>query len=157
MTGVQTCALPISTDLWLIGGVALLVLIVLGLFHKELELTSYDPTHARVIGIRADFLRLILLGLLALAVVAGIQAVGVILTNALLVTPAAAAALLSNRFPRRMIIAAGIAVLCAAGGLYASFVFQVSSGASIVLACTAAFALAALAHSVIARPGKQSP
>ena len=145
-----------STDLWLIAGVALLVFVVLGLFHKELELTSYDPTHARVIGIRADLLRLVLLGLLALAVVAGIQAVGVILTNALLVTPAASAALLSHRFPQRMIIAAGIAILCAAGGLYASFVFQVSSGASIVLACTTVFAGAVLVHSLIARSGKQT-
>ena len=63
-------------------GVAATVLVALLLFHKELELTSFDPTHAEVIGIRADRLRYLLLILLALAVVTGIQAVGVILTSA---------------------------------------------------------------------------
>ena len=132
-------------DLYLIAGVAAVVLTALWLFHKELELTSYDPTHAEVIGLRAGLMRLLLLGLLALAVVTGIQAVGVILTNALLVTPAAAAALLTESLPRRMLVAAALAVACAAGGLVASYLLQASSGACIVLACTAAFALSALA------------
>jgi len=132
-----------TADLYLIAGVAAVVLVTLALFHKELELTSYDPTHAEVIGLRAGAMRLLLLGLLALAVVTGIQAVGVILTNALLVTPAAAAALLADSFPRRMLVAAVIAAGCATGGLFASYRLEASSGASIVLACTAAFLVAA--------------
>lgn len=131
-----------TQDLYLIAGVAAVVLLTLGLFHKELELTSFDPTHAEAIGLRAGLMRLLLLGLLALAVVTGIQAVGVILTNALLVTPAAAAALLTDKFPRRMLVAALLSAACAAAGLVASYLLQASSGASIVLACTAAFALA---------------
>ena len=131
-------------DLYLIAGVAVVVLVTLWLFHKELELTSFDPTHAEVIGLRAGLMRLLLLGLLALAVVTGIQAVGVILTNALLVTPAAAAALMTDSFPRRMLVAALLATACAAAGLVASYLLQASSGASIVLACTAAFAAAGL-------------
>lgn len=137
-----------TADLWLIGGVCLTVLFVLTLLHKELELTSYDATHARVIGIPADGLRLILLGLLALAVVTGIQAVGVILTNALLVTPAATASLLSQRFRTRMVIAAAVSTLSAIAGLVASFYVEASSGASIVLACTAAFVVCALLTSL---------
>lgn len=133
-----------TQDLYLIAGVAAVVFVALVLFHKELELTSYDPTHAEVIGLRAGLMRLLLLGLLALAVVTGIQAVGVILTNALLVTPAAAAALLTDSFPRRMLVAAVLATVCAAVGLVASYLLRASSGASIVLACTAAFALAAV-------------
>lgn len=126
-------------DLWLIAGVAGVVLLVLLLFHKELELTSFDATHAEVIGIRSDGLRLLLLGLLALAVVTGIQAVGVVLTNALLITPAATAALVTDRFPSRMGLAALLAVGSAASGLLASYFLQASSGASIVLACTGTF------------------
>lgn len=136
-----------TQDLYLIAGVAAVVLLALALFHKELELTSYDPTHAEVIGLRAGLMRLLLLGLLALAVVTGIQAVGVILTNALLVTPAAAAALLTDSFRRRMLVAALLATACAVVGLVASYLLQASSGASIVLACTAAFALAGLITS----------
>jgi ABC-type Mn2+/Zn2+ transport system permease subunit len=131
-----------TADLWVIGVVAGVVVAALLLFHKELELTSFDPTHAQVIGLQADRLRYGLLALLALAVVAGIQAVGVVLTSALLVTPAATAALLTNRLPRMMGVATLIAVGSAVAGLYASYYFQVSSGAAIVLACTICFGVA---------------
>lgn len=130
------------TDLGLIAGVAVLVLLVLTLFHKELELTSFDPIHAQVIGLRADVVRYGLLMLLALTVVVGIQAVGVVLTNALLITPAATAALLTHRLPRMMVIAALVAIVSGLVGLYASYYFSVSSGAAIVLTCTACFGLA---------------
>ena len=76
-----------TLDLYLMAGVAAVVLITLALLHKELELTSFDPGYAQVIGLRPAALRLVLLFLLALTVVSGIQAVGVILTSALLVTP----------------------------------------------------------------------
>jgi ABC-type Mn2+/Zn2+ transport system permease subunit len=135
-------------DLIFIAIVAALVVIVLIVFHKELELTSFDPTHAEVIGLRADTLRTVLLVLLALAVVAGIQAVGVVLTSALLVTPAATAALLTNRLPRMMVLATVIAVGSGIIGLYASYYFEVSSGAAIVLSCTACFAIAWLFRTI---------
>ncbi|MBL8057775.1 MAG: metal ABC transporter permease [Anaerolineales bacterium] len=129
-------------DLWLMAGVTALVLAALWLFDKELELTSFDPTHAEAIGLRADLIRYGLLGLLALTVVTGIQVVGVVLTSALLITPAAAASLLTNRLPRMMALAAGVAVSAGILGLYVSYYFDVASGASIVLACTAFFGLA---------------
>ncbi len=68
-------------DLALMAGVAFVVLSALFLFHKELELSSFDRTHAQVIGIRTDALNYLLLVLLALAIVTGIQAIGVILTR----------------------------------------------------------------------------
>jgi ABC-type Mn2+/Zn2+ transport system permease subunit len=138
-------------DLYVIAAVAVIVLLTLWLFHKELELTSFDPTHAEVIGLRAGSMRLLLLGLLALAVVTGIQAVGVILTNALLVTPAAAAALLTNSLTRRMLLAALLAAGCATVGLVASYWLEASSGASMVLACTLTFAGCALLTSLSKR------
>lgn len=60
------------SDLLLISIVAVIVLGTLILFHKEFELTSFDPTHAEVIGLRADRLRYVLLILLALTVVTAI-------------------------------------------------------------------------------------
>lgn len=142
-------------DLHLMMGVAAIVLVVLLLLHKELELTSFDPTHAEVIGIRADHLRYVLLILLALAVVTGIQAVGVILTSALLVTPAATASLLTDRFPRMMLLSALAAGLAAFLGLWCSYHWQASSGAAIVLASTGLFLIAWLLQAVrqrLARP-----
>jgi manganese/iron transport system permease protein len=131
-----------ADDLRLMAAVTTLVLAALWLFDKELELTSFDPTHAEAIGLRPDLTRYGLLALLALTVVTGIQVVGVVLTSALLITPAAAASLLTNRLPRMMVLAAGIAMGSGLIGLYASYYFDVSSGASIVLACTACFGLA---------------
>ncbi len=129
-------------DLALIAAMALVVLGALFLFHKELELTSFDPTHAEVMGLRADRMRYGLLMLLALTVVVGIQAVGVVLTSALLVTPAAAASLLTDRLPRLMLIASVVAAGSGVAGLYLSYYFNVSSGAAIVLSCTACFGAA---------------
>jgi manganese/iron transport system permease protein len=129
-------------DLALIGGVTALVLLVLMLFHKELELTSYDPLYAQAIGLQPDYVRYGLLFLLAFTIVMAIQAVGVLLTSALLVTPAAAAALLTNRLPRMMGIASGVAAFSALVGLYASYYANVSSGGAIVLTCTCCFGLA---------------
>jgi manganese/iron transport system permease protein len=129
-------------DLLLIGGVTLITLLALLAFHKELELTSFDPTHAEVIGLRADRLRYLLLILLSLTVVTSIQVVGVVLTSAMLVTPAAAAALVTNRLPRMMLIASLVAIASGVAGLYISFYQNVSSGAAIVLMCTVCFGLA---------------
>lgn len=130
----------------LIALIAVIVISLLIIFHKELELTSFDPIHAQAIGIKVALLRYGLLVLLALTVVAAVQAVGVILTSALLITPAAAASLLTHRLPRMMLIAALIATSSAYAGLWISFQYSVSSGAAIVLACTACFAAAWVIH-----------
>ena len=135
-------------DLALMAGVAFIVLSALFLFHKELELSSFDRTHAQVIGIRTEALNYLLLVLLALAVVTGKQAIGVILTSALLVTPAATASLPTDRFPRLMGIAALDAVLSAFLGLYASFYLEASSGAAIVLSCTLLFVIVWAVRSI---------
>jgi len=74
--------------------------------------------------------------------VVGMQAVGVVLTSALLVTPAAAASLLTDRLPRLMLIASVVAAGSGVAGLYLSYYFNVSSGAAIVLSCTACFGAA---------------
>ena len=128
-------------DLRLMLVIAVVVLATLLLFHKELELSSADPIYARVIGIPVDRLTLLLLILLSFCVVTGIQAVGVVLTSALLVTPAAAA-LLTHRLVQMMALAAFFVVVAGIVGLYASFYFNVSSGAAIVLTCTLIFGVA---------------
>jgi len=127
-------------DLWLIGGVTVAIAAALLLLHKELELASYDPTHAAAIGVNPDRLRFVLLVLLALTVVTAIQVVGLILTTALLVTPAATAALVTRRFARATAVAAGVSVFSSFVGLLLSYHLRVPSGAAIVLTAVAAFA-----------------
>jgi ABC-type Mn2+/Zn2+ transport system permease subunit len=129
------------TDLILMAAILVVVIVVIALFYKELELTSVDPNYSAVIGLRVDWMRNVLLVLLALAVVTGIQAVGVILTSALLITPAAASSLLTRNLFRMMIVASVLAILSGIIGLYASFNYGVASGAAIVLTGTALFAI----------------
>lgn len=131
-----------QNELWMILGVAVIVVSVLLLLHKELELASFDTTHAEVAGIHTDHLRTTLLVLLAFTIVTGIQVVGVILTSALLVTPAAAASLLTRNLRTMMWVAGSIGALSALIGLIISYHLSVSTGATIVLVCTGFFALA---------------
>jgi len=129
-------------DLGLLTGIAAASIAILFLLHKELELASCDPAYAEVIGIRTHRLRYALLITLALAIVAGVQAVGVLLTAALLVTPAAAASLLTRNLPHMMLLAVAIAAACSAVGLGAAVELGIAAGPAIVLACTAAFGAA---------------
>jgi ABC-type Mn2+/Zn2+ transport system permease subunit len=133
-------------DLWVIAGVFVVIVGCLVLVHKEMELTSYDPTHAAAVGLNPDRLRLLLLVLLALAVVAGVQSVGVLLTNAMLVTPAATALLVTRRLVPAMLTAVGLAVTSAVGGLVLSCLLNASSMAAVVLVATGLFALVAVAR-----------
>ncbi len=124
------------SDLWLMAGVAVVILLCLGLFHKELELTTFDSRYAAVIGLRPERLRYLLLLLLTLAIVAAIQAVGVLLTTALLITPAVTASLLSCRLGAIIVMSCLVAVVSGLIGLIVSFYAETPTGASIVLVCT---------------------
>jgi len=128
-----------QSDLIGIATVFLIVSIALYLLHKELLLTTVDPLHGRTIGLSAERVRYVLLVLLALAVVAGIQAVGVVLTTALMITPAATASLLTKRFGPMFVWAVACSSLATLCGLYGSYYWSLSSGGSIVLASTLLF------------------
>jgi manganese/iron transport system permease protein len=142
-------------QLLIIAGIAVVILVTLLVMHKELELSSFDPVHAQVIGLRVDRLRYVLLILMALAVVAAVQAVGVVLTSALLVVPAAAASLISKRLPTMMLLAVLIAVFSSLIGLIFSYRADVSSGAAIVLTCIACFAVAWGVNLLSSRTSRQ--
>lgn len=134
-------------DLAWMAAAAAVVLISLALLHKEWALATLDPGHARMIGLPVEALRTGFLVLLALAVATAVQAVGAVLTGALLIAPPAAARLLTRRLPGMMALSALIAAGCGAGGLYLSYYFSIPSGAAIVLLSAAAFAAARLSHA----------
>ncbi len=123
--------------------VAVVVIVgITALFMKELKLFTVDPQYSKAIGLPVKWIHFGLLIALAITIVVGIQAVGTILTNALLVIPVAAARLMTHRLKTMMISACVIAVVCAIVGVYASYYLAVSSGAAIVLSCAFCFAIA---------------
>lgn len=131
------------SDLWMIGAVTLIVVVVLVAFHKELELTSYDPLYAATLGIVPERFRLLLLVLLALTIVTAIQVIGLILTTALLITPAATASLVTKQLKGAMCVAASLACVSGLTGLLLSYHLQVPAGAAIVLWAAGVFVVVA--------------
>jgi manganese/iron transport system permease protein len=121
------------------GGLILLVVFAL---YKEFLVLSFDPLLAATLRLPARFIETVLLILIALTIVVSLQTVGVALMVAMLVTPAAAAYLLTRRLPVMMALAAGIACLSGVIGLYASFYLSIASGSAIVLTTTLFFILA---------------
>ena len=128
-----------ATDVLLTGGLAFLVLLVVVLLFRPLLIVSFDPVMAATLRLPAELLRNVLLILLALTVVVSLQTVGVGLVAAMLVTPAAAAYLLTRRLPTMMLVSAAIGAVSSVVGLYVSFYANVASGAAIVLTTTVIF------------------
>ena len=133
-----------QTDVYVSLSLAGLVIAGLYAFHRQLVYTTFDPVGATVIGIRTGLIEYILLGLLALVIVIGIQAAGIVLVMAMLITPAAAAYLIAKRFTGVMVIGALIGAISAVAGLYLSYHADLPSGPSMALVATGIFALAAL-------------
>lgn len=120
----------------------LLVLLIVALLWKELLYATFDPLGAAASGIRVGRLEYLFLALVALTIVVSLQAVGIILVVAMLVTPAATAQMLTVRFTRLMVVAALIGIASSVLGLYLSYWLDVASGATIVLVQTGMFVIA---------------
>jgi manganese/iron transport system permease protein len=121
-----------------------LLLLAVALLWKELLYATFDPLGAAASGLPVARLEYILLVLIAMTIVVSVQAVGIILVVAMLVTPPATAQLLTTRFGWLMILSVAFGIAGAIGGLYLSYWLDVASGATIVLIETALF-LAVLA------------
>jgi ABC-type Mn2+/Zn2+ transport system permease subunit len=128
-----------QADVLLIAGLGLLAILAVVAFYKEFLVLSFDPLLAVTLRLPVSRLQNLMLVLLAVVIVASIQAVGVALVLAMLITPAAAASLLTRRLPMMMLVGAAIGALSAIAGLYLSFYAAVPSGPAIVLTATAIF------------------
>lgn len=117
----------------------LVVLAVVALFYKEFMIISFDPILARTLRLPAEAFRLLLLVLLAITIVVSLQTVGVALMVALLVTPAAAAHLMSRRLLPMMMISAVIGAASSIIGFYVSYHADIATGPAIVLTATLLF------------------
>ena len=140
-----------SSDVAVVVGVGLAIAVVVGALWRPLLYTSFDPVVAQAAGIRAWFIDYALLVILALTIIVSVQLVGIVLVAALLVTPAAAAAQLTQRFIPMMALSCTFGIISALGGLYASYELHASSGATIVLLATLIF-FGALTVNAVRRP-----
>lgn len=128
-----------DSDMWLTLGVSGLVLFLIGLFFKELLLTSFDPILAKTMGINVNFYHYLLMGMLTLVSVTAMQSVGTILIVAMLITPAATAYLFTSSLKSMMLLASTLGALTSVLGLFLGYSFNIAAGSSIVLTSTIIF------------------
>jgi manganese/iron transport system permease protein len=125
-----------TLQLVIIGGVSLAVLL---LKWKDLMVVFFDENHARSIGLNPDRLKVLFFTLLSASTVAALQTVGAFLVIAMVVTPGATAYLLTDRFPRLIVISVAIGTVTSFVGAYASYFLDGATGGIIVVAQTLIF------------------
>jgi manganese/zinc/iron transport system permease protein len=132
-------------DVAVFGSVSVLLVIAILIFYKEFKLVSFDIDFARVLGFPVRMLELLLTTLIVLAVVVGIQAVGVVLMAAMLITPAAAARYWTERLPVMIILSALFGAISGIAGAFVSYVApHMPTGPWIVTAVTLIFVISLL-------------
>ncbi|GEN45519.1 metal ABC transporter permease [Alkalibacillus haloalkaliphilus] len=132
------------TDLWMTLGITVGVLILIFVFYKQLLLSTFDPTMAKAIGLPTRLIHYMLMFILSLVTVASLNTVGIILVVAMLITPGATAYLMTDRLPMMLTLSAVFGVISAVVGVYYSYIYDVATGASIVIVATLLFTLAFL-------------
>ncbi len=140
-----------QNDLLTMAVMAAIVLVIIALFYKEFLVISFDLSLAHSLRLPVEVLRLMLLILIAVTIVVSLQAVGIALMLALLITPAATARLLVKRLHHMIGIACLIGIISGIVGFYASYYLDIPSGACIVLTLSAFFGAVLLLQSAWTR------
>lgn len=141
----QAASMMLS-DVMIMAAISLVLVTVCSLLFKEFKLLSFDPGFARGIGYPVAFMDQLIMFLIVVAVVVGIQAVGVVLMSALLITPAVSARYWTEKLGM-MVVLAGL--FGALSGLFGTFISasgnNLPTGPLTVLVATAVFALSVAA------------
>ncbi|GGA90191.1 membrane protein [Brucella endophytica] len=125
-----------TLQLAIIGFVSLAVLLVK---WKDLMVTFFDESHARSIGLNPPLLKAVFFTLLSACTVAAMQTVGAFLVIAMVVTPGATAYLLTDRFPKLIMISVAIGAITSFTGAYISYFLDGATGGVIVVLQTLIF------------------
>lgn len=126
-------------DILLMAALIVIIVAVVAYLYRELQAITFDPDYATVMNLPVERLSLLLLVLIALTVVMLIRVVGIILVIALLTLPAAISRLYTTRIWSMMLGAVGLGIVFSVTGIWLSYLFNVPSGATIILVSTAAY------------------
>ncbi len=133
-----------TSDLWLMLVLNIVILLLVGYFYHDLLAMSYDEAFAQVKGVPVRFLYFLLLGMIALSVVMIIRVVGLILVIALLTIPPYIAETYSKSLFKMMLISTALSASFTLVGLWLSYTFDLTSGATIILVGGAVFFISVL-------------
>jgi len=135
-------------DVLIIIGVFVLTSVVIFFMYKQLLFTTFDEETARVYGVSTTWVDTFFSLVLAAAIIASMQILGVTLIAAAIVIPAITARQLTDSFNRMLLYSVAIGAVTAVSGMYASYYLDIASGASIVLFAAALFSVVLLIKSV---------
>jgi ABC-type Mn2+/Zn2+ transport system permease subunit len=147
-----------SADLWRQAAAAAITVGGAAAFHRAFLVLTFDETQAQLLGLRPRLTHLILMGLVAMSVVASFEAVGSLLVFAFLVAPPATAVLLARRIPLVMATAVGVGSVAVVVGALVSYHHDTAAGATMALvAVLICFTVMGLQGIVGARGRRRSP
>ena len=136
-----------SGDLLIMAVLNLLIVTLVALFYRQLQAISFDETFATVVSVPVDRLYLMLIGMVALTVVMTMRIVGLIMVIALLTIPPAIAGLFVRDMKRMMLVSVLLSILFSIIGLALSYMFNLTSGATIIMVAGLAYFLSSAYHA----------
>jgi len=132
-----------SSDLFIMGILNIIIITLVWLYYRQLQAISFDETFATVVSVPVDRLYLMLIGMVALTVVMTMRIVGLIMVIALLTIPPAIAGLFVRDMKRMMLLSVLLSITFSVIGLTLSYIFDLTSGATIILVTGIAYLLSA--------------
>ena len=137
-----------NQDLVVIGLVTVAAMISMFFMYRPLLFSTFDNEAARIFGIKTGAVQLAFSILLTLSIIASMNVVGVTMIAATLIAPAMTARMLTESFSRMLIYSVLIGAATGVIGMYLSYVFNIASGAAIVLFSALLFCLSLLLKPV---------
>jgi zinc transport system permease protein len=140
-----------ASDIGLMVALDLIIIVLVTLAYKELQAISFDEEYSRISGVPTHVLYLFLLCLVALSIIVLIRVVGIILIIALLTIPTVIARQFTFHLRKLMVYSIALAVVLTVIGLWLSYLFDIPSGATIVLVLSAAFLVSIATNNIVRR------
>jgi len=142
-----------TEDLWIIAMVVLVSSLLIFIFYRQFLFTTFDSEVARIYGVPVDWIERLFSLILAAVIIVSMQVMGVTMIAAGIIMPAVTARVLTDSFNKMVFLSVLLGVLGGIFGMYASFYFDVSSGATIVLVAASFFVLAYFYQMIRERTG----
>ena len=137
-----------QSDVWVVVGATFMIAVIIFFLYKQLLFTTFQSEVAEVYGVKTQWVDTIFALVLAAALIASMQILGVTLIAAALIIPAITARLLTDSFNRMIVLSTVIGALTGLFGMYLSYTIDIASGASIVLLQAAFFGVVLLVMSI---------
>jgi len=133
-----------TTDLWLIGVLALVLIIVFAVFYHLILFVAYDEEYARSHKAPVNLIKYLMISLVAITIVLNIRLVGIILVISFLTIPQSTANIFTKRFNYIIVLSIIFGIIGSIGGLILSYFYNIPSGATIIFAFVVIFILSKL-------------